>query len=190
MKFGFQEKIIAAAALLIIITAGWYFMFYGPKSGEIERNNQEINNSRMQIQQAISDPELLESLKKNIEELELLKKQNESLILPVDSILFVTETIKAKCAECQLDIMQPLTPDKERLFGGDPMDSLQTGIRMVQIDLYVKGVFFNLGHFLESLPGFPFLIRAGEIEIETNNDIYPELEAALKVFVFFRESVF
>jgi len=188
MKFGFQEKIIAAAAALVVVVIGWYFLYYGPTSGEIDRNRREIESLRLQIQNAVTNPYLIDSLKKNIEELEVLNARNEMLILPVDSINFVNETIKEKCRLFDLTITQPISPDKQVLFS-EGADTLQTGIKMVQIDLALRGSFFNIGHFIEEFPQYPFLIKAGEIEIVTDDDIYPELDAALKVYVFFRRNM-
>ncbi len=187
MNFGFQEKIIAAAVGLIVIVAGWYFLFYAPKAAAIERNRLEIEDIQMQIERSITDPALVDSLRKDIERLEQSNAENRTLIIPVDSILYVNETIKRKCGIHNLTITQPLTPDKEMLFGESPEETGESSIRMVEIDVFLRGTFFDLGYFLEDFPSYPFLIRAGEVEINTGDEIYPELEMAIKVYVGFRK---
>lgn len=185
MKFGLQERIIAGISALVVISAAWFFLYYSPKTAEIERFKQEIESLRTEIQRSSTDPFLIDTLKKNIEELEASIARNELMVLPVDSIAYVTEVIKEKCLTHNLEITEPVSPDKEALFatGGD---SLETGIKMVQVQLGVRGTFFDIGKFIEGFKDFPFLIKTGEIEIATDNDLYPDLQASMIVHVFFR----
>lgn len=187
MKFGLQERIITGSAALVVILAAWYFLYYGPKSSEIDQYKQEIEALNMQIQRASNDPYLIDTLKKNIEELEASIQRNEMMVLPVDSITFVTEVIKERCLLNNLEITEPVTPDKEALFSS-PIEENQSNINMIQIELGLKGTFFNIGKFIEDFDNFPFMIKAGEIEINTDNTIYPDLYASLIVYVFFNYS--
>ncbi|MFC1730228.1 hypothetical protein ACFL6I_07805 [candidate division KSB1 bacterium] len=188
-NLGFREKIIAGAALLVIVVTGWYFFFYSSTAAEIENNRAEIQRLRYEIENTDIDSVAIDSLKMQIHALEERSRRNENLIVPVDSVTFVSNMLIMKCREHNLQITQPVQMDKETLFGITEVDTSNTGIKKVPVFLYLRGTFFDLGYFLEELPGLPFLVRAGEIEIDTGDEIYPELEVSLTVYVFFRESM-
>ncbi|MFC1556159.1 hypothetical protein ACFL67_03660 [candidate division KSB1 bacterium] len=185
MNFGFKEKIIAGAVGIILIIAGWYFFFYSSMSNEIELMQAEIGQLTADIQQAMTDSTLLETLQGQIEDLKKENAKNQNLIVPLDSSVYVTDELTARCAQYNLELTQPPNPDLDAIFG-ESADSSATGIKMVGIDLYLEGTFFDLGRFIESFPEFPFLIKAGSVEIDTDDTMYPLLSATLKTYVFFR----
>ena len=187
MKFGYREKIAAAAIILVLFIVGWYQFYYSPKSDQIAQIEQEIRSIQNSIESVTVTPALLDSLKQEIVQLQNEARKNIALSLPQDSMLQVQRILREKINEHKLELTGRIKPNTEALFSLVPHDSLEveTGIRSVDIELFLKGKFFNLVAFLESFSDFPFLIRAGEIEMDTGDDIYPDIIVRLKVYVFF-----
>ena len=187
MKFGYREKIAAAAIILALFIVGWYLFYFSPKSDKIAQIEREIRSIQHSIGSITVTPALLDSLKEEIAQLQKAARKNMALSLPQDSMLHVQRVLRDKINEHKLEITGRIKPNTEALFSLVPRDSLEveTGIRPVDIELFLKGKFFDLVAFLESFSDFPFLIRAGEIEMDTGDDIYPDIIVRLKVYVFF-----
>jgi len=186
MKFGPREKIITAAAVLAALVIGWYFLFYSKKKSEIQSIRNKITEMSASINAENIKPELLDSLKQEIAKLEEKNKKEISLAVPKDSMEYVIRILREKIKANSLEITDTINPNTEKLFGEVPKDTLElsTGITPIDIELILKGTFYNLMGFLDSFSSFPFLIRAWEITVDTGDDIYPQLIIRLKVYIF------
>jgi len=186
MKFGPREKIVTAAAVLVILVVGWYFLYYGRKKSEIKTVQSEIVRLKNSISAENITPELIDSLKREVTKLEEKSKKEIALAVPKDSMEYVIRVLRDKIKAAHLEITDRINPNTEKLFGEAPKDTLEltTGITPIDIELFLKGNFYDLVAFLESFSTFPFLIRAWEISVDTGDDIYPMLVIRMKVFIF------
>ncbi len=187
MKFGFREKIIVAGSLLVLIVVGWYMLYYGPKNDEITQIQAEIQNIQRSIASVNVTPAMIDSLRNEVQRLQEEARSSMALSVDPDSLLYVQNIITSKIIEYDLERIGPIKPNIEKLFAESAQDSLevQTGIRPVDIELLLRGTFYNLVEFLDSFSDFPFLIRASEVNVDTDDATYPDLLIRLKIFVFF-----
>lgn len=190
MKFGFREKIIAAAALLALLVVAWYMLYYSPKKDEIADVNAEIRRIQRDINSLTVSDALLDSLREEIRTLQESARTSINLSVPEDSIMYIRTILEQSIGGHNLKITRRIETNIESLFPDTnvPPDTstleYKTGIRPIDMDLSLSGTFRNLVHFLESFEDFPFLVRAGEIDINTDDDLYPELLINLKIYVF------
>jgi len=186
MEHGFRVKIIAASTLIVLFVIGWYFIYYSPKKHKIAELKQEIKVKQREFELADVILGTLDSLKQEIAEMQALPQRSMALSVPQDSMLYVLRILEEKIKEHNLEITGRIKPNKQELFSHTPGDSLQmkTGIKTVDIELSLKGTFYDLVHFLESFSEFPFLIKAGALRMNTGDNIFPDIETRLKVYVF------
>jgi hypothetical protein len=162
MKFGFREKIIAASAVLVLIVIGWYMLYFSPKKIEIDSMRADIQQIQSDLSSINVTDAMLDSLRKEI----------------------------ATIQESELQITQDIQTNNDKLFPdvNAPIDTStlesKTGIRPIDMDLFLQGSFEELVIFLESFENFPFLIRAGNIMVSTDDFLYPDLKIDLTVYFF------
>ncbi len=185
MKFGFKEKLIAAAAGLVLVIAGWYFFIYSPKQKEVSDTKNAITNLQRQIAAAVVEPGTIEQLKEQIKELEEEARNNVTRFASMDNFQVTNQYIKDKIIDNDLEF-KDIEFDKTVLLSAEE-DSLALGIKKVPATILLSGEFLNIGSFLEEFPEYPFLIQAAELNMDTADDIYPRIEVRLKVYIFFQE---
>lgn len=190
MKIGFREKIIAASAVLVLIVVGWYMLYYSPKKGEVANMREEIQGIQSDISSLNVTDTMLDSLRNEIVTLRESARSSARLSVPMDSILWMSGVLEQHILGSDLKITKDIQTNTVKMFpdANAPVDTStlesKTGIRPIDMDLSLQGSFEDLVRFLESFENFPFLIRAGNIVINTDDVLYPELLIDLTVYVF------
>jgi len=190
MKFGFREKIIAASAVLVLIVIGWYMLYFSPKKIEIDSMRADIQQIQSDLSSINVTDAMLDSLRKEIATLQESARSSVQLSVPEDRIMYVKEVLEQNIQESELQITQDIQTNNDKLFPdvNAPIDTStlesKTGIRPIDMDLFLQGSFEELVIFLESFENFPFLIRAGNIMVSTDDFLYPDLKIDLTVYFF------
>ncbi|MFC1564285.1 type 4a pilus biogenesis protein PilO [candidate division KSB1 bacterium] len=184
-KLGFKERIMAAGAIIVLIVVAWYFLFYSSQLDAITAKQNEINELNIRIQNSKIAPGTIDTLKNKIERLENEARDSGTKLVTLDEMIYVKQVISDKIADHNLEYTK-IEPDRTALLSS-VQDSMNIGIRKVPFTIFMTGEFFAIGKFLEELPDYPFLIRAADINLDTDNDIYPDLQVRLILHVFFKE---
>ncbi len=184
-KIGYREKIIIAAAVIALVVAGWYFLFYSSQLDSIKVKEGQIADIQNRIRNSRVEPGTIDTLKKKIERLEEEARNSGTKLVSKDQLLYVKDTISEKLDLHNLEY-DSIEPDMIAWSSAE-QDSMNIGIKKVPITIFLSGEFFALGKFLEELPEYPFLIRAADLNVDTDDDIYPLLNVRLIVHVFFKE---
>ncbi|MCP4724073.1 MAG: type 4a pilus biogenesis protein PilO [bacterium] len=184
-KIGYRERIIIAAAVIVLIAAGWYFLFYSSQKDSISAKQIEITRLQNEIITSTVAPGTIDTLKKKIERLEEEARNSGTKLVSKDQLVEIKDYISDKIKEHNLEY-DSIEPDMIA-WSSSAQDSMNIGIKKVPITIFIAGEFFAIGKFLEELPDYPFLIRAVDLNVDTDDDVYPELHVRLIVHVFFKE---
>lgn len=96
MKFGFSGLIIVIAALLVFSIAGWYFIFYVPENNKIAELKPDNQFDQGEIAASYITPGTIDSLRKNIAELQEQAQKSRALSMPKDSMLYALRILEDK----------------------------------------------------------------------------------------------
>lgn len=176
----FKQRIIMVVAGCVILIVGWFFLFYSPQNAKIKSVEKQMSDLQKEIDFVVGNLGGLDSLRKEVEALENELEVERKKIISTDMIVSVSESIRRKGEEFKLDI-QDVEPQVDVIFGENKS---QDPVVKLPIKIGIVGQFFNFRDFLESFDDFPFLIKSGQLNIETDEIIYPNLEIQLTVYVF------
>jgi len=176
----YKQRIVLLVTGCVILIVGWYFIYYLPMNNKINKIKSEINEINEEINLVAGNIGGLENLRKNVNQLETELEQYEEKIITKNKLVYVSNQLKEKGIECNLRI-EKITPKVDVIFGEEKEEG---EIVKLPISMNIVGHFFDFRNFLESFDDFPFLIKAGQVSVETDDAIYPDLLITLTVYVF------
>lgn len=149
------HKIAGAAALLILPLALFFFVFYQPKSNEIENLTQQKNNAMQELQKA---KDTAATLNRHRAEMASVEEQfNEtSILFPKEKeIPRLLTDISAEGQRAGLEFLtfKPMAAVPKDFYSEIP------------IDIQVRGPYHNMGSFLDQVSKLNRIVSVSNIKI-------------------------
>lgn len=176
----FKQRIVLVVAGCVVLTVVWFFLFYTPQNTKINEVQEQMKELQREIDFVVGNLGGLDSLRKEVTALEEELEEERKKIISTDMIISASESIRKKGKEFRLQI-EKVAPKTEIIFGDK---RVQDPIVKLPITLNIIGQFDNFRKFLESFDDFPFLLKSGKLNIETDDSIYPNLLIELTVYIF------
>lgn len=179
MNLTYQQRYIAYGLGLVVLVLIWYFAFYKLQSGKISEMKAGIKQINQDLNAAQNSAGGIQKIKKEIESIKEEIEKMQEKIPSKDRLLYVSRAIENRGKQYGLKF-QEINPKKDILFSKEEGN---VSITKVPIELWMRGQYFELGKFIESLNDFPFLVNAGSVTISADEN-YPELDIYLVVYVY------
>lgn len=152
-----QQKLAALGGLILLILGLDYFFVYSPRSDEIGKLTQEIENSRNERDKKKREVANIPKLKQQMAELDGRLKEAVAQLPDRKEIPDLLSTISSKVKEAGLDIL---------LFR-PRAESLQEFYAEIPVDIVVRGGFHNVVTFFDEVGRMNRLVNISNIEFRT-----------------------
>jgi len=123
------------------------------------------------------------------ERVELLRKGikiSQEKIVTKDQLESIVGQIKSRGQKYGLKFHSML-PDYDNLIKVKGEEKEFSEVSQLKIEIKMQGYYKRFGQFIDSFDEFPFLVSLGEISVNYNGEIHPELEIYLEAILYLRE---
>ena len=151
-----QQKIGALAGLIIALLLLDYFLFYSPRSDEISKLSQEIENNRNEREKKKKEVANIPKLKEQMRQLDGMLKEAVAQLPDRKEIPDLLSSISTKVKESGLDILL-FRPRGE---------SIQDFYAEIPVDIVVRGGFHNVVTFFDEVGRLNRLVNINNIELK------------------------
>jgi len=150
-----QQKLAALGVLILLILGLDYFFLYSPRSDEISKLAQEIENGRVERDKKKKEVANIPKLKQQMVELDARLKEAVAQLPDRKEIPDLLSTISSKVKEAGLDILV-FRPRGE---------NLQEFYAEIPVDIVVRGGFHNVVTFFDEVGRMSRLVNISNIEL-------------------------
>ncbi len=150
-----QQKIGVLAGLVVAILLLDYFLFYSPRSDEISKLIQEVENQRNERDKKKKEVANLPKLKEQMRQLDGMLKEAVAQLPDRKEIPDLLSSISNKVKESGLDI----------LIFRPRAENIQEFYAEIPVDIVVRGGFHNVATFFDEVGRFNRLVNIANIEL-------------------------
>lgn len=150
-----QQKLAALGVLILLILGLDYFFLYSPRSDEISKLTQEIENGRVERDKKKKEVANIPKLKQQMVVLDGRLKEAVAQLPDRKEIPDLLSTISSKVKEAGLDILV-FRPRGE---------NLQEFYAEIPVDIVVRGGFHNVVTFFDEVGRMNRLVNISNIEL-------------------------
>lgn len=177
-----QQKIAVLAGLIVALLLLDYFLFYSPRSDEISKLTQEIENNRSERDRKKKEVANIPKLKDQMRQLDGMLKEAVAQLPDRKEIPDLLSSISTKVKEAGLDI----------LIFRPRAENLQEFYAEIPVDIVVRGGFHNVVGFFDEVGRLNRLVNIGNIEFrnpKTSEDqVIMEVSTVATTFRFLDEA--
>lgn len=150
-----QQKIGVLAGLVVAILLLDYFLFYSPRSDEISKLTQEVENQRNERDKKKKEAANIPKLKEQMAQLDGRLKEAVAQLPDRKEIPDLLSSISNKVKESGLDI----------LIFRPRAENIQEFYAEIPVDIVVRGGFHNVATFFDEVGRFNRLVNIANIEL-------------------------
>jgi len=150
-----QQKIGVLAGLIVAILLLDYFLFYSPRSDEISKLTQEVENQRNERDKKKKEAANIPKLKEQMARLDGRLKEAVAQLPDRKEIPDLLSSISNKVKESGLDI----------LIFRPRAENIQEFYAEIPVDIVVRGGFHNVATFFDEVGRFNRLVNIANIEL-------------------------
>jgi len=150
-----QQKIGVLAGLIVAILLLDYFLFYSPRSDEISKLTQEVENQRNERDKKKKEAANIPKLKEQMAQLNGMLKEAVAQLPDRKEIPDLLSSISNKVKESGLDI----------LIFRPRAENIQEFYAEIPVDIVVRGGFHNVATFFDEVGRFNRLVNIANIEL-------------------------
>ena len=150
-----QQKIGVLAGLVVAILLLDYFLFYSPRSDEISKLTQEVENQRNERDKKKKEAANIPKLKEQMRQLDGRLKEAVAQLPDRKEIPDLLSSISNKVKESGLDI----------LIFRPRAENIQEFYAEIPVDIVVRGGFHNVATFFDEVGRFNRLVNIANIEL-------------------------
>jgi len=150
-----QQKIGVLAGLIVAILLLDYFLFYSPRSDEISKLTQEVENQRNERDKKKKEAANIPKLKEQMAQLDGRLKEAVAQLPDRKEIPDLLSSISNKVRESGLDI----------LIFRPRAENIQEFYAEIPVDIVVRGGFHNVATFFDEVGRFNRLVNIANIEL-------------------------
>jgi len=150
-----QQKIGVLAGLVVAILLLDYFLFYSPRSDEISKLTQEVENQRNERDKKKKEAANIPKLKEQMARLDGRLKEAVAQLPDRKEIPDLLSSISNKVKESGLDI----------LIFRPRAENIQEFYAEIPVDIVVRGGFHNVATFFDEVGRFNRLVNIANIEL-------------------------
>ena len=150
-----QQKIGILAGLIVAILLLDYFLFYSPRSDEISKLTQEVENQRNERDKKKKEAANIPKLKEQMARLDGRLKEAVAQLPDRKEIPDLLSSISNKVKESGLDI----------LIFRPRAENIQEFYAEIPVDIVVRGGFHNVATFFDEVGRFNRLVNIANIEL-------------------------
>lgn len=149
-----QQKLGLLAGLIIVVLLLDYFLLYSPRSDEISKLTQEIENDRSERDRKKKEVANIPKLKEQMRQLDGMLKEAVAQLPDRKEIPDLLSSISTKVKEAGLDI----------LIFRPRAENLQEFYAEIPVDIVVRGGFHNMVTFFDEVGRLNRLVNISNIE--------------------------
>ena len=150
-----QQKIGILAGLIVAILLLDYFLFYSPRSDEISKLTQEVENQRNERDKKKKEAANIPKLKEQMAQLDGRLKEAVAQLPDRKEIPDLLSSISNKVRESGLDI----------LIFRPRAENIQEFYAEIPVDIVVRGGFHNVATFFDEVGRLNRLVNIANIEL-------------------------
>ena len=150
-----QQKIGVLAGLIVAILLLDYFLFYSPRSDEISKLTQEVENQRNERDKKKKEAANIPKLKEQMAQLNGMLKEAVAQLPDRKEIPDLLTSISNKVRESGLDI----------LIFRPRAENIQEFYAEIPVDIVVRGGFHNVATFFDEVGRLNRLVNIANIEL-------------------------
>jgi len=177
-----QQKIGILAGLIVAILLLDYFLFYSPRSDEISKLTQEVENQRNERDKKKKEAANIPKLKEQMAQLDGRLKEAVAQLPDRKEIPDLLSSISNKVRESGLDI----------LIFRPRAENIQEFYAEIPVDIVVRGGFHNVATFFDEVGRLNRLVNIANIELRNpraNEDqVIMEVSTIATTFRFLDEA--
>jgi type IV pilus assembly protein PilO len=177
-----QQKIGVLAGLIVAILLLDYFLFYSPRSDEISKLTQEVENQRNERDKKKKEAANIPKLKEQMAQLDGMLKEAVAQLPDRKEIPDLLSSISNKVKESGLDI----------LIFRPRAENIQEFYAEIPVDIVVRGGFHNVAAFFDEVGRLNRLVNIANIELrnpKANADqVIMEVSTVATTFRFLDEA--
>ena len=177
-----QQKIGVVAGLVVAILLLDYFLFYSPRSDEISKLTQEVENQRNERDKKKKEAANIPKLKEQMARLDGRLKEAVAQLPDRKEIPDLLSSISNKVKESGLDI----------LIFRPRAENIQEFYAEIPVDIVVRGGFHNVATFFDEVGRLNRLVNIANIELRNpraNEDqVIMEVSTIATTFRFLDEA--
>ena len=177
-----QQKIGILAGLIVAILLLDYFLFYSPRSDEISKLTQEVENQRNERDKKKKEAANIPKLKEQMAQLDGRLKEAVAQLPDRKEIPDLLSSISNKVKESGLDI----------LIFRPRAENIQEFYAEIPVDIVVRGGFHNVATFFDEVGRLNRLVNIANIELrnpKANEDqVIMEVSTIATTFRFLDEA--
>jgi len=177
-----QQKIGVLAGLIVAILLLDYFLFYSPRSDEISKLTQEVENQRNERDKKKKEAANIPKLKEQMAQLDGRLKEAVAQLPDRKEIPDLLSSISNKVRESGLDI----------LIFRPRAENIQEFYAEIPVDIVVRGGFHNVATFFDEVGRLNRLVNIANIELRNpraNEDqVIMEVSTIATTFRFLDEA--
>ena len=177
-----QQKIGVLAGLIVAILLLDYFLFYSPRSDEISKLTQEVENQRNERDKKKKEAANIPKLKEQMAQLDGMLKEAVAQLPDRKEIPDLLSSISNKVKESGLDI----------LIFRPRAENLREFYAEIPVDIVVRGGFHNVATFFDEVGRLNRLVNIANIELRNpraNEDqVIMEVSTIATTFRFLDEA--
>ena len=177
-----QQKIGVLAGLIVAILLLDYFLFYSPRSDEISKLTQEVENQRNERDKKKKEAANIPKLKEQMARLDGRLKEAVAQLPDRKEIPDLLSSISNKVKESGLDI----------LIFRPRAENIQEFYAEIPVDIVVRGGFHNVAAFFDEVGRFNRLVNIANIELRNpkakEDQVIMEVSTVATTFRFLDEA--
>ena len=177
-----QQKIGVLAGLIVAILLLDYFLFYSPRSDEISKLTQEVENQRNERDKKKKEAANIPKLKEQMRQLDGMLKEAVAQLPDRKELPDLLTSISNKVKESGLDI----------LIFRPRAENIQEFYAEIPVDIVVRGGFHNVATFFDEVGRLNRLVNIANIELrnpKTKEDqVIMEVSTVATTFRFLDEA--
>ncbi len=177
-----QQKIGVLAGLIVAILLLDYFLFYSPRSDEISKLIQEVENQRNERDKKKKEAANIPKLKEQMAQLDGMLKEAVAQLPDRKELPDLLTSISNKVKESGLDI----------LIFRPRAENIQEFYAEIPVDIVVRGGFHNVATFFDEVGRLNRLVNIANIELrnpKVNEDqVSMEVSTVATTFRFLDEA--
>jgi len=177
-----QQKIGILAGLIVAILLLDYFLFYSPRSDEISKLTQEVENQRNERDKKKKEAANIPKLKEQMAQLDGRLKEAVAQLPDRKEIPDLLSSISNKVKESGLDI----------LIFRPRAENIQEFYAEIPVDIVVRGGFHNVATFFDEVGRLNRLVNIANIELRnpkaSGDQVIMEVSTIATTFRFLDEA--
>jgi len=177
-----QQKIGVLAGLIVAILLLDYFLFYSPRSDEISKLTQEVENQRNERDKKKKEAANIPKLKEQMAQLDGMLKEAVAQLPDRKEIPDLLSSISNKVRESGLDI----------LIFRPRAENIQEFYAEIPVDIVVRGGFHNVATFFDEVGRLNRLVNIANIELRnpkaSGDQVIMEVSTVATTFRFLDEA--